>query len=131
MPAPWIYGIRSYSMKLVAATAATLITTAVFASVSAASLAADLETRTAVVHYDDLNLRSQVGAATLERRIAGAVETVCRRPNDRSLAELAREAACRQTAVAEAQPKLRSALASAGRTTRFADGEMLASLPST
>ena len=130
MPAPWTYGIRSFSMKFVAATAATLITTATFAAVSAPTVEAAVETRTAVVRYDDLNLHSHSGATTRERRIAGAVETVCRRPDNRSLAEMAREAACRQTAITQAQPQLQAALASFGQATRFADGEMLAALPS-
>ena len=130
MPAPWTYGIRSFPMKFVAATAAILITTATFAAVSAPTLAAEVETRTAVVRYDDLNLHTRTGAASLERRIAGAVETVCRRPDNRSLAEMAREAACRQTAITQAQPQLQAALASFGQATRFADGEMLAAVPS-
>ena len=127
MPA---YEFRSFSMKLIAATAATLITTATFAAVSAPTLEATVETRIAVVRYDDLNLHSHSGATTLERRITGAVETVCRRPDNRSLAEMAREAACRQTAITQAQPQLHAALASFGQATRFADGEMLAAVPS-
>ncbi len=124
------YGTRSFSLKLVAATAAMVITTATFAAVSAPTLAAEIDTRTAVVRYDDLNLHNHSGAATLERRIAGAVETVCRRPSNRSLAEMAREAACRQTAITQAQPQLQAALASFGQPARFADGEMLAAVPS-
>jgi UrcA family protein len=123
------YGIRSLSLKFVAATAATLITTGIFAAVSAPTLAAEVETRTAVVRYDDLDLHTRSGATTLERRIAGAVETVCHRPENRALAEMVREAACRQTAIAQAQPQLQAALASFGQATRF-DGEMLAGVPS-
>ena len=124
------YTIRSFPLKLVAATAATLITTATFAAVGAPTVDAAVETRTAVVRYDDLNLHSHAGAATLERRITGAVETVCRRPDNRSLAEMAREAACRQTAITQAQPQLQAALASFGQASRFAGGEMLAAVPS-
>jgi UrcA family protein len=126
MPA---YGIRSLSLKFVAATAATLITTAIFSAFSAPALAAEVETRTAVVRYDDLDLHTRSGTTTLERRIAGAVETVCHRPENRSLVEMVHEAACRQTAIAQAQPQLQAALASFGQATRF-DGEMLAGVPS-
>jgi UrcA family protein len=114
------YRDRGYSVKFVAATTATMITMAVFAAISVPSRAADMETRTTVVHYDDLDLRTRAGAATLERRIAGAVESVCRKPANRSLTEIAREASCRQAAVAEAQPKLQNALATVGRRTQFA-----------
>ena len=130
MPAPWTYGIRSFSMKFVSATAATLITTAVFAAVSAPSHAAELETHTAVVAYGDLDLHTPSGTATLERRIAGAVATVCRAPDSRSLDELAHEAACRLTATTQARPQLQAALAGTGQTPRFGDGEMVAAVPS-
>ena len=119
MPAKLAYGARDYCVRGAAAVAATLITLAMSAAFSPPSLAADLESRTAIVRYDDLNLRTRAGAAALERRVAGAVESVCRRADIRSLVDRAREAACRQDASARAQPQLQQALATVGQSTHF------------
>ena len=125
MSAQLAYGVRDYCVRGAAAAAATLITLAMSAAFTPPSLAADLESRTAIVRYDDLNLHTRAGAAALERRVAGAVESVCRRADTRSLVDRAREAACRQDAAARAQPQLQQALATVGQSTHFTSAASL------
>jgi UrcA family protein len=120
MSAPLTFRHRPYSLKLAAGTIAMLFTAALFGAVDSPSHAADLMTRTTVVHYDDLDLHTAAGSATLERRVAGAVERVCKQNSERSLQDMALEAACRQSAIAQAQPRLQTALAAAGQHPQFA-----------
>ena len=119
MPARLAYGVFDYCLRGAAAAAATVITLTMSAALSLPTQAANFEPRTAIVRYDDLNLRTRGGAAALERRVAGAVERVCRRPDNRSLVERAREASCRQDATALVQPQLQQALATVGKSTHF------------
>lgn len=65
------------------------------------------------VSYADLNLASQSGVSVLERRIESAAVVVCEFEDSRQI-DLARATiACRDDAVAGAQPQLAAALAAA------------------
>jgi UrcA family protein len=115
------YGRRIHSVRLIAAASATLLTLGLFALVdSPQSHAADIGTRTVIVQYRDLNLSTEEGAAALERRVAGAVQSVCKGLSGRTVLDFRREADCRETASAMAEPQLQAALASVGRTAQFA-----------
>jgi UrcA family protein len=67
------------------------------------------ETPSVRVAYSDLNLASAAGAATLERRIAHAVETVCPAPVTRQLAEIQAVDACRRAAFRQIAAQLAGA----------------------
>ncbi len=61
---------------------------ALAASLPAAALAAEPEVKSEVVRFDDLNLASPAGIATLERRITSAARRVCSYRDDRGLSRI-------------------------------------------
>jgi UrcA family protein len=67
------------------------------------------------VSFADLNLASDVGQHTLQRRITGAARTVCVIEDSRELALASATNACRGNAIASARPAYEAAVASATR----------------
>jgi UrcA family protein len=65
------------------------------------------------VSYADLNLASSAGRQSLERRIAFAAFTVCEIEDSRELALAAATNACRDVAIADAQPAFDAAVGAA------------------
>jgi UrcA family protein len=75
----------------------------VASSFAAECIAADSgEALQVVVHYSDLNLSSQKGAAALYARIRKAADTVCPTYNVPDMASRARKDACVHKAIADA-----------------------------
>jgi UrcA family protein len=84
------------------------------ALLSAPVLAAPADTGPSViVHYDDLNLATNSGAATLDRRISNAARQVCGEPDGRDLVQYQAHVACRTTALNAAHAQVEVMLASA------------------
>jgi UrcA family protein len=73
-----------------------------------------------VVRYSDLNLATEDGQATLNRRIAHAAEKVCWQADGPTLTDHQQYAACLAAALASAQPKLNAVIASARSDRRYA-----------
>ncbi len=69
------------------------------------------------VSYADLNLASDNGRLTLERRIAFGARVVCEIEDSRELALAAATNACRSDAVQGVQPAFEAAVAAARRGT--------------
>lgn len=69
------------------------------------------------VSYVDLNLASDSGRLTLERRIAYGARVVCEIEDSRELALAAATNACRSDAIQGAQPAYEAAVAAARRGT--------------
>jgi UrcA family protein len=67
------------------------------------------------VSFADLNLASDLGQHTLQRRITGAARTVCVIEDSRELALARATNACRGDAIASARPAYEAAVASATR----------------
>lgn len=59
--------------------------------------------RTALVHFDDLNLNSTAGKAALDRRIAQAAAGVCTSDGVDGLSAKAKSAACVKAAIDQAK----------------------------
>jgi len=72
------------------------------------------QARTVAVSYDDLNLASAQGAASLKKRVARAARNVCNFPGDRSLDGAMEAKACTKVSLARAMPQVELALANAG-----------------
>ncbi|WP_454886883.1 UrcA family protein [Sphingomonas oryzagri] len=85
---------------------------AVFASAPALAAAAD--GMSATVRFADLDLATDAGVATLHARVARAARSVCGGDVDqRDLSLMNSVAACRQVAMASAEPQVQLAMASA------------------
>ena len=69
------------------------------------------------VSYADLNLASDTGRQTLERRIAFGARIVCEIEDSRELALAAATNACRSEAISGVQPAYEAAVAAARRGT--------------
>jgi len=95
--------IRSTALIALAATA-TFVAAPAFAQ----------DTRSAEVHYADLNLASADGAAALKGRIGRAADKVCGVSSQLSLHSAASAKNCSKLAVAKAMPQVELALAKAG-----------------
>jgi len=121
-----LYPLRSYRLRLTALALAALATSVLSAMVTAPARAADLDMQTAVVPYGDLDLRTPAGAATLEDRIARAVEQVCGPADHRFLVNIARSTACRNAAITDAGPRVMTALAATGRARQYASKDAAA-----
>ena len=67
------------------------------------------------VSFADLNLASDLGQHTLQRRITGAARTVCVIEDSRELALASATKACRNDAIASGRPAYEAAVASATR----------------
>ena len=65
---------------------------------SAPIVLANEDTQTRRVAYGDLDLGSEAGQKTLDRRLARAVDAVCGSPNSADLDEVRSIAKCRKTA---------------------------------
>jgi UrcA family protein len=114
------------SAKIVLST--TLPVLAILAA-GAPAMAADATGNSTVVRYSDLNLASDDGQATLNRRIAQAAKSVCWQADGPTLTEHQDYAACRSTALASAQPTLNAVIASARSDHRYAmNGSAIAML---
>lgn len=76
------------------------------------SLAADLGAPPSVrVHIGDLNLASPSGRHALTVRVSKAADQLCQKPaGHRELAQRVRFRACRQVALASAEPQIREAI---------------------
>jgi UrcA family protein len=97
-----------------------LSTTLAILAAGAPALAASPAGNSTVVRYNDLNLATEDGQATLNRRIAQAAKSVCWQADGPTLTDRAQYAACRSTALASAQPKLNAVIASARSDHRYA-----------
>jgi UrcA family protein len=69
------------------------------------------------VSYADLNLASDVGRGSLERRISYAAKTVCEIEDSRELALASATRLCRNDAIDGARPAFEAAVAAARRGT--------------
>jgi UrcA family protein len=88
-------------------------------------LAAPASARTAdkvssEVRFGDLNLATDAGVTQLHRRIRTAAYQVCGRPEIRDLKGSQAAASCRDTALADARPKIELAIANARSGQDFA-----------
>jgi UrcA family protein len=93
------------------------------------AMAADTAGNSTVVHYSDLNLATEDGQATLNRRITQAANKVCWQADGPTLTDRAQYAACRSTALASAQPTLNAVIAAARSDHRYAmNGSAIAML---
>ena len=82
------------------------------------------ERATAEVHFGDIDLTSQAGVEQLNRRIAHAADTVCGRPDVRQLKERSAASKCRESALADAAPKVELAVAAARKGESFASNQV-------
>jgi UrcA family protein len=98
------------STTFLAALAAAAATTA---TLSFPAYASEI-TRTAEVHYDDLDLASKSGAEALTVRVQRAAKRVCNVAGDRSLEAAVQSKACAKLAIARVMPQVELALANAG-----------------
>ncbi len=73
------------------------------------------ESNSVRVSYADLNLASQRGQHTLQRRMGFAAVVVCQIEDSREMALAAATNYCRNTAIADAQPAYDAAVAAARR----------------
>jgi UrcA family protein len=73
------------------------------------------DTNSVRVSYADLNLASSVGQQSLQRRISFAARVVCELEDSRQLPLLAATNACRNDAIAGAQPAYEVAVGNARR----------------
>jgi UrcA family protein len=97
--------------RTLALTASALIVTAA-ASFAGPARAADANTSSAVVHYQDLDLTTDAGEAKLKARIAKVAGRVCGPVDGRTLADRERFNSCRNTAIANASPQMTAVIAS-------------------
>jgi len=106
---------RHISKALLASVAAGLVTFAI--SPAQAEMNAP---RSVVVHYNDLDLKSDGGRATLNKRIAFAAGTVCGPADQLNYDSRRGVAACEERAIANASRGLVEVYASAEGTIRVA-----------
>ncbi|HEX4505620.1 MAG TPA: UrcA family protein [Alphaproteobacteria bacterium] len=97
--------------RTLAFTASALLVTAA-AGFASPARAADADSRTALVHYQDLDLSTGAGEAKLKARIAKTAETVCGPQGGRTLADRERFDSCRNTAIASASTQMDAVIAS-------------------
>ena len=76
--------------------------------------------RSVIVHYSDLDLKSDGGRATLNKRIAFAAQTVCGRADELSYYSRMSTAACEDRAITNASRGLVEVFANAEGTIRVA-----------
>ncbi|MBJ7500489.1 MAG: UrcA family protein [Sphingopyxis sp.] len=86
---------------------------------AAVPAAAQVETETAAVRIDDLDLSRATGRERLDTRLKSAARSICQ-TGARGAAENSRRAACVSAALAQAEPQTRNAIAQAERGTRLA-----------
>jgi UrcA family protein len=103
--------MRTQATRTVALTASVLIL-ATASAVSGPARAADADTHTEAVHYQDLNLNSADGEAKLKQRVARAASEVCGPLEGREIADYERFDGCRKTAIANASSQEDAVIAS-------------------
>ncbi len=91
--------------RAVAGTIGTLVCAGLCLAGAAAPAQAETVTRTALVHYQDLNLASADGRATLDKRIRIASERVCA-SDEMTLASRTNHNRCIGNAISGAQAQL-------------------------
>jgi UrcA family protein len=101
----------AYASRTFALTASALVVMTA-ASVTAPAHATDAGAQSAKIHYRDLDLSTDAGAAALRQRIARAAANICGPADGRTLDDQARAAACRNTAIASASPQMNAVIAS-------------------
>lgn len=99
---------RSTTFFAVLAAAAATAATVAFPAYAGAP------TKTAEVHYDDLDLASAPGAKALTVRVERAAKRVCDASGERSLDAALEARVCTKVAIARAMPQVELALANAG-----------------
>jgi UrcA family protein len=82
------------------------------AAIASPAYAADDGTQSTTIHYRDLDLTTDAGAAALKQRIGHAAANVCGPADGRTLDDLARYNACRNAAIASASPQMDAVIAS-------------------
>ena len=82
--------------------------------------AAETQQRTVLVRYNDLDLSTDAGAATLSGRIAAAADRACAPVDHRDLSQMASFRDCRDAAIAAATPKLQAVVAAARGGSQYA-----------
>jgi UrcA family protein len=97
--------------RTLAFTASALVVTAA-ASFASPARAADTDSRSALVHYQDLDLNTAAGEEGLKLRVTRAAKMICGPVDGRTLADRARFDACRDTAIASASPQMNAVIAS-------------------
>lgn len=92
---------------------ATLCIAASATMLAAAPASAQMDRPSKAVHYDDLDLATQAGVDTLNRRVDHAVRTVCGVDRAQTLREHASADDCAKVAMADATPRVQLAVAQA------------------
>src|ERR1700733_8627835 len=101
----------AYATRTFALTASALaIMTA--AAIASPAHAAGSDTKSTKIHYRDLDLTTDTGAAALKQRIVHAAVRVCGPVDCLTLEDPARFEACRDTAIASASPQMNAVIAS-------------------
>lgn len=94
-----------------------LVTTLGILAISVAAFAApasaQTDTRSQAVHFNDLDLATNDGAAVLHQRIKGAVRSICGVNRAWTLKEKMDARACSDMAMADAMPRVQLAVAQA------------------
>lgn len=91
----------------------TLLGVAATATMLAAPASAQMEPRSKAVRYSDLDLATQAGVDSLNRRVNYAVRTVCGVDQARTLREYAGASDCAKVALADATPRVQLAVTQA------------------
>jgi len=97
--------------RTLALTASALVVTAAAGFASPAH-AADADSRSTLVHYQDLDLTTDAGEAKLKARIARAASAVCGPVGGHGIADYDRVNTCRNTAIASASSQMNAVIAS-------------------
>ena len=100
------YATRSFALT---ASALAIMTAAAVAS---PAHAAGSDTKSAKIHYRDLDLTTDAGAAALKQRVVHAAARVCGPVDGLTLDDRARFNTCRDTAIASASPQMNAVIAS-------------------
>jgi UrcA family protein len=100
----------SQATRSFALTASALV---VISAIAGPARAADSDTQTRLITYNDLNLNTAAGEARLKLRIANAATAICGPVGGRSIDDHDRFDACREKAIASASPQMNAVIASA------------------
>jgi UrcA family protein len=84
----------------------------VMSAIAGPAHAADSDTQTRLIPYNDLNLNTDAGEARLKLRIANAAAAICGPVGGRSIDDHDRFDACRDKAIASASPQMNAVIAS-------------------
>ena len=100
-----------------------LLAAPLLATGMAAPAAAQQDSHSVIVRYDDLNLGSQAGRDRLETRVRTAVRQVCSTPDRTTLAQRARILECMADASRDANTRVAALIG--GQGSQFADSGQL------